>query len=301
MAREGCGLNITSMEDVHLHTKWDDVICLICLNFPHNCVLLQCTSCEKGCRPFVCDTDHLHSNCLDRYKEANGWLSGSKSWSAVDNQQFQNSGPTSKPACPLCRGEVTGWTVVDRARKHFDVKKRCCEEEKCSFIGTYLELQKHAEVEHPHAFPSKVDPARKLDWENLQRSSELIDLLAMIHSEVPNGIILGDYVIEYEEDNSEDDVDDFHGDEGNWWRSCILYQIFGSFGTCRNRRRSRVSDSRRGSRRVTRDTSISDEGSVSSADNADDVDGELTGTRELSRERAGQRSARRHLSRFSDN
>lgn len=284
MAQEGSIRNITLMEDVNLHTNWDDVICPICLNFPHNCVLLQCTSREKGCRPFVCDTDHLHSNCLDRYKEVNGCLSGSKSWSTVEDWQSQNSGTTSKAACPLCRGEVTGWTVIDKARKHFDVKKRCCEEEKCPFTGNYSELQKHAELEHPYAFPSKVDPARILDWENLQRSSELVDLISMIHSEVPNGIILGDYVVEYEEDNSEDDGDDFHGDEGNWWRSCILYQIFGSFGTCRNRRRSRVSDSRRGSRS---DTSISNEGSVSSADTTDDVDGEFT--RELSRERAVQR------------
>ncbi|XP_057766836.1 uncharacterized protein LOC130987206 isoform X2 [Salvia miltiorrhiza] len=275
------------MEDVHVCTNCDDVICPICLNFPHNCVLLQCSSYEKGCRPFICGTDHLHSNCLDRYKEANGWLSGSKS---------------SKPACPLCRGEVAGWTVVDKARAHFDVKKRCCEEEKCPFTGSYSELQNHAEVEHPHACPSRVDPARKLDWENFQRSSELIDLLTTIHSQVSNGIILGDYVVEYEEDNSEDDEDDdFHGDEGNWWRSCVLYQIFASLGIFRNRRRSSIGDSRRGSRR---DTSISDEGSVSPAeyaDNADEVDGEFTGRRDLSRERASQRSSRRHLSRFSDN
>lgn len=262
-----------------MYTNCDDVICPICLNFPHNCVLLHCSSYEKGCRPFVCGTDHLHSNCLDRYKEASGWLSGSKS---------------SKPACPLCRGEVTGWIVVDKARAHFDSKKRCCEEEECLFTGTYPELQKHAEVEHPHARPSKVDPARKLDWENLQRSSELIDLLTTIHSEVPNGIILGDYVIEYEEDNSEDDDDDhgFRGDEGNWWRSCILYQIFGSFGTFRSRRRSSVGDSRRGSRHLSHDTSVSNEVLVSSADyadNADDVDSEFTGITELLRERAGQR------------
>lgn len=281
------------MEDVHIYKTWDDVICPICLNFPHNCVLLQCSSYEKGCRPFVCNTDHLLSNCLDRYKEANDRLCGSKSWSSCDNQEILILGPTSKlPACPLCRGEVSGWTLVDKARTHFDVKKRCCEEEKCLFTGNYLELQKHAEVEHPYAWPSKVDPVRKLDWENLQRSTEFIDLLTTIHLEVPNGIILGDYVVEYDEDNSDDDVDDFHGDEGKWWRSCILYQIFGSFGTCRSRRRSSGGDSKRGNRRLTRDTSISDEGSVSSAeyaDNGDDGDGEFTGRRELSRERAGQR------------
>ncbi|CAI9784745.1 unnamed protein product [Fraxinus pennsylvanica] len=208
------------MEEIQLYTNLDDVICPICLDFPHNVVLLQCTSHGKGCQPFVCDTDHLHSNCLDRFKQANGMLSGSRSPTSAENL---NSGFNSKPTCPLCRGEVTGWVVVENARIHLDEKKRCCEEEKCSFIGTYLELKKHAQIEHPHARPSKVDPARQLDWENFQQSSEIIDVLSTIHSEVPRGVVLGDYVIEYG-DNSDDEFDDFHGDKGNWWTSCILYQ-----------------------------------------------------------------------------
>ncbi|KAK4422403.1 hypothetical protein Salat_1822600 [Sesamum alatum] len=239
MVEEGARRNATLMEEIQLCTNWDDVTCPICLDFPHNSVLLQCSSFDKGCRPFVCDTDHLHSNCLDRYKEANGMLSGSQSPSSADNLQFLDSGPDSKPACPLCRGKVTGWIVVDKARLHLDVKKRCCEEAKCSFTGTYLELQKHAQVEHPHACPSKIDPARQLDWENFQQSSEIIDVLSTIHSEVPHGVVLGDYVIEYGDDNSGDDFDEFRGDERNWWTSCILYQIFENFRTSRNRRRSR--------------------------------------------------------------
>ncbi|XP_020551681.1 uncharacterized protein LOC105160838 [Sesamum indicum] len=305
MVEEGPRRNTTLMEEIQLCTNWDDVTCPICLDYPHNSVLLQCSSYDKGCRPFVCDTDHLHSNCLDRFKEANGMLSGSQSPSSADNLQFLDSGPDSKPACPLCRGEVTGWIVVDKARVHLDVKNRCCEEAKCSFTGTYLELQKHAQVEHPHACPSKIDPARQLDWENFQQSSEIIDVLSTIHSEVPHGVVLGDYVIEYGDDNSGDDFDEFRGDERNWWTSCILYQIFENFRTSRNRRRSRVSDSRRGNRRLTYDTSNSGEVSVSSIEyayyNADDVDGEFAVARELSRGRAGQRSSRRRRSRFYDN
>ncbi|KAK4401086.1 hypothetical protein Sango_1214700 [Sesamum angolense] len=256
MVEEGPRQNTTLIEEIQLCTNWDDVTCPICLDFPHNSVLLQCSSYDKGCRPFVCDTDHLHSNCLDRFKEANGMLSGSQSPSSADNLQFLDLGPDSKPACPLCRGEVTGWIVVDKARVHLDVKNRCCEEAKCSFTGTYLELQKHAQKSHTGR--------------------------------------LGDYVIEYGDDNSGDDFDEFRGDERNWWTSCILYQIFETFRTSRNRRRSRVSDSRRGNRRLTYDTSNSGEVSVSSIEyayyNGDEVDGEFAVARELSRGRAGQRS-----------
>ncbi|KAL3818411.1 hypothetical protein ACJIZ3_004316 [Penstemon smallii] len=292
MEEEGSKTNTTMMEEIQLYTNWNDVICPICLDFPHNSVLLQCSSYEKGCRPFVCDTDHLHSNCLERFKQANGMLSGSKSLNSK-NLQLLGSGSDSKPPCPLCRGEVTGWIVVDKARGHLDEKKRCCEEEKCRFSGTYLELQNHAQVEHPHACPSKIDPARQLDWENFQQSSEIIDVLSTIHSEVPRGVVLGDYVIEYGDDNSGDDFEDFPGDDGNWWTSCILYQVFDNFRASRNRRRSRIADSRRGNRRLSYDNSNSDEGSVSSVEfvdyRAEETDDDFATARELSRGRAGQR------------
>lgn len=275
------------MEVVQLNTDWEDVSCPICLDFPHNSVLLQCSSYEKGCRPFVCDTDHLHSNCLDRFKSAHGMLSASPSPSTsnatsipIESTNMNNLEATGKPICPLCRGEVTGWVVVKMARVHLDEKKRCCEEEQCAFMGTYDELREHAQLEHPHARPSKIDPARQLDWENFQQSSEIIDVLSTIHSEVPRGVVLGDYVIEYGDDDSGDDFEDFPGDEGNWWTSCILYQVFDNFRTSRNRRRSRASESRRGSHRLSYDTSNSDEGSVTSTED------EFVSTIGLSRSRA---------------
>ncbi|KAG8375335.1 hypothetical protein BUALT_Bualt10G0089500 [Buddleja alternifolia] len=292
MVEEGSRPRTTVMEEIQLYTNWDNVICPICLDFPHNAVLLQCSSYEKGCRSFVCDTNHLHSNCLDRFKQAHGVSSDSQPPNSVESLQNVGSESDSKPVCPLCRGEVTGWIVVDKARMLFDEKKRCCEEEKCPFTGTYLELQKHAQVEHPHARPSKIDPARQLDWENFQQSSEIIDVLSTIHSEVPRGVVLGDYVIEYGDDHSGDDFDDFPGDEGNWWTSCILYQVFDNFRTSRNRRRARVSDARRGDRRLSYDTSISDEGSVSSVEyadyRADENDYEFVRARGPSRSISGQ-------------
>ncbi|KAK6947357.1 Protein of unknown function DUF1644 [Dillenia turbinata] len=219
------------MEDVHLNTNWEDVTCPICLEFPHNSVLLQCSSYGKGCRPFVCDTDHLQSNCLQQFKSSFGMSVGSNSPSTseittVENPVSAKSEESCKPTCPLCRGDVTGWVIIDNARAHLDKKHRCCEEERCNFKGTFMELQKHAQIEHPHACPSKVDPARQLDWENFQQSSEIIDVLSTIHSEVPRGVVLGDYVIEYGDDDTGDEFEAFPGDEGNWWTSCILYQTY---------------------------------------------------------------------------
>ncbi|XP_044463880.1 uncharacterized protein LOC123194633 [Mangifera indica] len=302
----GCQLNVSDIKDVQLNTNWNDVICPICLDFPHNGVLLQCSSYEKGCHAFVCDTGHLHSNCLDRFKNAYGMSTPSTSDvnPTTDIQSVASDG-SCRPACPLCRGEVTGWVVVDKVRTILNEKKRCCEEDQCSFTGTYVELQKHAEIEHPHSRPSKIDPARQLDWENFQQSSEIIDVLSTIHSEVPRGVVLGDYVIEYGDDDTGDEFEDFPGDEGNWWTSCILYQVFDNFRNARNRRRSRVSDTRRGNRRLSYETSNSDEGSVTSVEFAeyriDETDDEFVSTNGPSRRGSGLRSSRRRRSRFHDN
>ncbi|XP_038698213.1 uncharacterized protein LOC119995830 isoform X1 [Tripterygium wilfordii] len=295
--------NTSNMEDIQLNMNWEDVTCPICLDFPHNGVLLQCSSYEKGCHPFVCDTDHLHSNCLDRFKSAYGLSSPSASDATptTHTQPIVLEG-NCKPACPLCRGEIVGWIVIDKARLHLDEHKRCCEEEQCAFMGTYLELKKHAEVVHPNARPSRIDPARQLDWENFQRSSEVIDVLSTIHSEVPRGVVLGDYVIEYGGDDSGDEFEDFPGDEGNWWTSCILYQVFDNFRNSRNRRRSRVADSRRGSRRSSYDASNSDEGSVASVEFAEyrveETDDEFMRTRGPSGGNSVHRSSRRRRSRL---
>ncbi|PIA26116.1 hypothetical protein AQUCO_09900005v1 [Aquilegia coerulea] len=275
-----------------LNINWEDVLCPICLDFPHNGVLLQCSSFDNGCRPFMCDTDHTHSNCLDRFKMAHGMSAAAKDPSTSDTRSVEvirsmELHGNDLPTCPLCRGEVTGWVVVDEARVYLNKKKRCCEEEQCAYTGNFSELQNHAKSKHPHARPSKVDPARQLDWDNFQQSSEIIDVLSTIQSEVPHGVVLGDYVIEYGENEMQDEYEDFPGDEGNWWTSCILYQVFDNFRASRNRRRSRANEARRGRRRQSYDASNSDDGSVTSVEIAeyrvDDIDDEFFSSSDPSR------------------
>ncbi|XP_010264060.1 PREDICTED: uncharacterized protein LOC104602164 [Nelumbo nucifera] len=56
--------------DIHaLHKEWDEASCPICMDHPHNAVLLLCSSHDKGCRCYICDTSYRHSNCLDRFKK----------------------------------------------------------------------------------------------------------------------------------------------------------------------------------------------------------------------------------------
>ncbi|KAK9140683.1 hypothetical protein Scep_010364 [Stephania cephalantha] len=53
----------------NLHKEWDEALCPICMDHPHNAVLLLCSSYDKGCRPYLCDSSYRHSNCLDRFKK----------------------------------------------------------------------------------------------------------------------------------------------------------------------------------------------------------------------------------------
>ena len=60
----------SGVKDIHaLHKEWDDISCPICMDHPHNAVLIICSSHEKGCRSYICDTSYRHSNCLDRFKK----------------------------------------------------------------------------------------------------------------------------------------------------------------------------------------------------------------------------------------
>ncbi|KAK4746988.1 hypothetical protein SAY87_026025 [Trapa incisa] len=224
---KGDDCSLLTME-LQVKNPLEYVTCPICLDFPHNCVLLLCSSYEKGCHPFVCDTNHLHSNCLDRFRSAYGMTSPSASEdSSTSDTSPEIAEVDSSPACPLCRGEVTGWEIIKETRTYLDRKKR------------------------------------QLDWENFQQSSEIIDVLSTIHSEVPRGVVLGDYVIEYGDSDIGDELDNFAGHGSNWWTSCMLYQVFDNFRNSRNRRRSRGHGTRRNCH-ANIDASNSDEGSVTS-------------------------------------
>ncbi|XP_031479637.1 uncharacterized protein LOC116250234 isoform X1 [Nymphaea colorata] len=297
-----CSLNL---EEVMLDRSWEDVLCPICLDFPHNGVLLCCSSYKKGCRPFICDTDCAHSNCLDRFKSAYGMSEETRDLEALGGSSSDSSQSTTPrsydlPLCPLCRGEVMGWIIINEVRTHLDAKERFCAEENCKFCGNYAELRKHMVSCHPLARPSEVDPARKLEWENFQRSSELIDVLNTIHLEVPNGVVLGDYVIEYAENETADDYDDYHGYEGNRWTSCFVHQVFDPIFNFRGRNRRRSGS--RGTRshgQQWEDASGPPEDATGSVGYSFRVSDEFV-QRDASA-RSHRRSRRRHRSRVQDN
>ncbi|KAG8389724.1 hypothetical protein BUALT_Bualt01G0008500 [Buddleja alternifolia] len=184
--------------------EWNNTVCSVCLEFPHKAVLLLCSSYDKGCRPYMCATSHRYSNCLDQYKKAYAKVTSNKNTQSLlvtnDDQEESRGteGKFEKPEllCPLCRGQVKGWTVVKRARGYFNKKKRTCTQDNCSFVGTYKELRNHVKLVHPSARPRDVDPTHAEKWKKLENERDLSDVFSTIRSTMPGAIVIGDYVIE---------------------------------------------------------------------------------------------------------
>ncbi|PSS17878.1 E3 ubiquitin-protein like [Actinidia chinensis var. chinensis] len=146
------------VESIGNKKEWEEAICPICMEYPHNAILLLCSSHEKGCRPYMCNTSNRQSNCLN---------------------QFRKSSATSAMLlCPLCRGKINGWIVIKPTQRFMNSKPRSCSHEACEFSGTYSSLEKHARLVHPLVQPSKADPIRQHNWTELERERQTQDLLS---------------------------------------------------------------------------------------------------------------------------
>lgn len=206
--------------------EWEDTRCPICMEHPHNAVLIKCSSHERGCRPYMCNTSYRHSNCLDQFCKSSvpdsptmmlQELPLTHAASHGSREEELLPGQTSPcgsqlqlhPACPLCRGKIYGYVVVEAARLFMNSKMRSCSSETCDFTGTYSELRKHARSEHPYVRPSEVDPNRHRDWIRLERQRDLQDVLSIVQP------------------GSADIILDPSSDSG--WMSSLLSAMFRSF------------------------------------------------------------------------
>ncbi|ONK70931.1 uncharacterized protein A4U43_C04F2990 [Asparagus officinalis] len=224
----------SEVKDIHsLHKEWDAISCPICMDHPHNAVLIICSSHQKGCRSYICDTSYRHSNCLDRFKKlkANNvdnnlsqhssffhndsnsrtrrnlaesrdvistvnFLGALEGNSNIQGDQRTVNNESNCLKCPLCRGNVLGFMIINEVRQYLDLKPRSCSRESCSFFGTYRELRRHARRVHPLTRPADVDPSRQRAWRQLEHQSEYGDVLSALRSEMPGAFVLGDYVID---------------------------------------------------------------------------------------------------------
>ncbi|GAB2210540.1 hypothetical protein Droror1_Dr00015807 [Drosera rotundifolia] len=251
--------------------EWEEARCPVCMEHPHNAVLLICSSYKKGCRPYMCDTSYRHSNCLDQFRKSSADSSSGSAaapemlgsvhlYSGFDTEttissslERMNLEPSVNPnftgmhelqnklVCPLCRGQISGWMVVETARHFMNAKSRSCSCETCDFSGNYANLRKHARHEHPLVRPSEADPRRQRNWRRMERQRDIGDVLSTIQSS------LGD--------DRNDDVVLPMDDSGGWLTVFFLIRVFGPSTSSRSsnwsgtmRSRARVAARRRLSR-----------------------------------------------------
>ncbi|KAF8011676.1 hypothetical protein BT93_J2072 [Corymbia citriodora subsp. variegata] len=189
-----CESNDNPVDSAKNIREWEEARCPICMEHPHNAVILICSSQEKGCRPYMCNTSHRHSNCLDQFYKSpvpspsTALPQQVPPSSTVEGQMVSSNGGLcgssvdSKLICPFCRGKILGWVVSDAARQYMNSKPRSCSLETCTFTGTYSELRKHARSEHPFFRPSEVDPSRRREWMRLEQETELEDFRSTLES-----------------------------------------------------------------------------------------------------------------------
>ena len=121
--------------------EWEEARCPICMEHPHNAILLKCTSHGKGCRPYICNTNYWYASCVDQF--CNSFVPDASRALHPCDISLQT-----KVVCPLCCGEIYGYFIVEPAIKFMNSKARSCSIEICDFIGTYSELRKHSRSEH---------------------------------------------------------------------------------------------------------------------------------------------------------
>ncbi|CAM0904453.1 unnamed protein product [Alopecurus aequalis] len=207
-------LQLTSEE-----TDWKHATCPICLERPHDAVLLLCSSHNKGCRPYMCGTNYHQSNCLEQFK--NAYLKEKPAHEVSTAVAAASKMPKDMElACPICRGEVKGWTLVEAARQFLNRKRRTCIHEDCSFIGSYKKLCKHVKAKHPSSKPREVDPARLAEWKELESQKERQDAISIVTGLHPGSRIIGDYLIDPNSGSSDYDIESSDwSDRSDSWSS----------------------------------------------------------------------------------
>ncbi|CAA7049776.1 unnamed protein product [Microthlaspi erraticum] len=234
--------------------EWEEARCPVCMEHPHNGILLICSSYENGCRPYMCDTSHRHSNCFDQYRKASKEteetnapigtedvasevVSESREGEVVEEvegegivatEEEDQENAKSKLTCPLCRGHIKEWVVEEPARCFMNAKHRSCSSETCEYSGTYSDLRKHARLQHPGVRPSEADPERQRSWRRLERQRDLGDLLSTLQSSFGGG----------GEERSSNDEGILSFEDGGWLTVFFLIRVFRPESSSGSRRSS---------------------------------------------------------------
>lgn len=120
------------------------------MEHPHNAVMLICFSREKGCHPYMSDTSHRHSNCLDQFCKSSPAVpptglpkdesvrrmhNGGRGRQILSESNKSLGGERLELVCPLCRGKILGCIVIEAARGYMNSKREVVLSSRVSSVG----------------------------------------------------------------------------------------------------------------------------------------------------------------------
>ncbi|PHT32213.1 hypothetical protein CQW23_28550 [Capsicum baccatum] len=148
-----------SLPKVVNETEWEEARCPICMEHPHNAVLLLFSSRDKGCQPYMCNTSNRHSNCLDQFcksctvgaQQHKGNVSGAVFRRGSGGKHFQEQQGL------MCNSNLSLPALF--ARDMSKLRMDCCKG--CMNI--------------PYESPSDANPMRQSEWTRLERQRDFED------------------------------------------------------------------------------------------------------------------------------
>ncbi|KAH0854112.1 LOW QUALITY PROTEIN: hypothetical protein HID58_092590 [Brassica napus] len=166
--------------------EWEEARCPVCMEHPHNGILLVCSSYDNGCRPYMCDTSHRHSNCFDQYRKA------------------------SKQTPTETEGVVAEVASVS-ARCFMNAKRRSCSSETCEFSGTYSDLREAREASASRSEAIRSGPREAEKLEEARKAERL-------------GTLQSSFAGGEGRSNNDDEIMSF--DDGGWLTVFFLIRVF---------------------------------------------------------------------------
>uniref|UniRef100_A0A803PGE2 Uncharacterized protein n=1 Tax=Cannabis sativa TaxID=3483 RepID=A0A803PGE2_CANSA len=227
-----------------LHKELDEISCPICMDHPHNAVLLRCSSHDKGCRSYICDTSHRHSNCLDRFKK----LRDSTTDIPTESSSLSvNTYGTNTPLRPnLNEGNDNLNLNENNAVLSVDLhEEQPQENNNTQGPNSILDTQEGiVEAVESESFRERVVELDELDVENSSEPNLSLkcplcrgDVLGWdvveearnaIRSAMPGAVVVGDYVIENGDRLAGERANGTSEANGPWWTTLFLFQMIGS-------------------------------------------------------------------------
>ncbi|CAL5444065.1 unnamed protein product [Camellia sinensis] len=155
--------------------EWEEVRCPICMEHPHNAVLLLCSSHERDVA-LTCATPASATRTVSTSSANHQPLPHHQQ--ILLNKFLFTLPPITEELRNNNKTSSQEGFMGDNSNQSFRAHSVGAKlTGTCDFSGTYSELRKHARLEHPFVRPSEADSRRQSDWMSLEHERDVQDII----------------------------------------------------------------------------------------------------------------------------